>query len=169
MAKTLEPRLVEALSVALRLSTAELTDDLDRVAGVTIDQWRALRNVAGGDGVTMGELSERLQLPAPTCTRIIDAMVDRGLAYRSPGGVDKRRVVVRIAPDGQALLPVLEGLVERHEQRLRDTNLLPVDALIALLADPSRTLEPTHGPTHGPGRGSAAGDTLAEQAVGDAV
>ena len=33
MAKTLEPRLVEALSVALRLSTAELTDDLDRVAG----------------------------------------------------------------------------------------------------------------------------------------
>ena len=165
MAKTLEPRLVEALSVALRLSTAELTDDLDRVAGVTIDQWRALRNVAGGDGVTMGELSERLQLPAPTCTRIIDAMVDRGLAYRSPGGVDKRRVVVRIAPDGQALLPVLEGLVERHEQRLRDTNLLPVDALIALLANPSRT----HGPTHGPRHGSAAGDTLAEQAVGDAV
>jgi DNA-binding MarR family transcriptional regulator len=111
--------LVELLTVTQRrLATgvsAALAED-----GATLDGYRLLRALAPG-GRAMGALVSALQLPAPTLTRLVDAAVDSGLAYRLPDPDDGRKVVVHLAEAGRTRLTRLESLVRAHESALAAT------------------------------------------------
>jgi DNA-binding MarR family transcriptional regulator len=131
--KTRPPRLVDALSVALRLISRPLQETLEREEDVSLDQWRALRSLSADEGRTMGELSERLQIPAASLTRIVDALVDRALVFRHGSAVDRRRVEVLLSDAGAALLVRLEDIALAHEAQYQATTGLAVDDLIAAL------------------------------------
>ncbi|MDK3255787.1 MarR family winged helix-turn-helix transcriptional regulator [Blastococcus capsensis] len=108
--------LVELLTVTHRRVAggvaAALAED-----GATLDGYRLLRALAG-DGRTMGELVAALGLPAPTLTRLVDAAVDRALAYRLPHPDDGRKVVVHLSDPGRDRLRRQEALVRAHESAL---------------------------------------------------
>lgn len=131
-AEPLPPRLVDVLSAALRVMSRSLTEVLEREEGVSLEQWRALRGLASGEGSTMGELVDRLQLPAATVTRLIDGLVDRALVYRHASSVDRRRITVRLSETGRALLHRLEALAAGHEDQLRASGLSLEDLIDAL-------------------------------------
>ncbi|NEK84690.1 MarR family transcriptional regulator [Blastococcus saxobsidens] len=120
--------LVELLTVTQRRVAggvaAALAED-----GATLDGYRLLRALAGG-GRTMGELVAALHLPAPTCTRLVDAAVDQTLAYRLPHADDGRKVVVHLSDPGRHRLRRWEGLVRAHESALAAT--LGADRVAAL-------------------------------------
>jgi DNA-binding MarR family transcriptional regulator len=132
--KARPPRLVDALSVALRLISRPLQETLEREEGVSLDQWRALRSLSTSEGRTMGELSERLQIPAASLTRIVDGLVDRALVFRHGSAVDRRRVEVLLSEAGAALLVRLEDIALAHEAQYQATTGLSVDDLIAALS-----------------------------------
>jgi DNA-binding MarR family transcriptional regulator len=143
--KARPPRLVDTLSVALRLISRPLQETLEREEDVSLDQWRVLRSLSGNEGRTMGELSERLQIPSASVTRIVDGLVDRALVFRHGSAVDRRRVEVLLSDAGAALLVRLEDIALAHEAQYRATAGLSVDDLIAALssvADSASTADP---------------------------
>ncbi|MGY1724963.1 MarR family winged helix-turn-helix transcriptional regulator [Blastococcus sp. SYSU DS0533] len=108
--------LVELLTVTQRRVAAGVAAALAEDGG-TLDGYRLLRALAAG-GRTMGELGAALQLPAPTCTRLVDVAVDQALAYRLPHPGDGRKVVVHLSGPGRARLGRWEALVHAHEAAL---------------------------------------------------
>ena len=127
--------LVELLTVTHRRVargvTAVLAED-----GATLDGYRLLRALAGGNGRSMGELVAALHLPAPTLTRLVDAAVDGALAYRLPDPDDGRKVVVHLSEVGRVRLQRLEALVRAHESALADAlGGERVEALVRALTD----------------------------------
>jgi DNA-binding MarR family transcriptional regulator len=127
--------LVELLTVTHRRVargvTAVLVED-----GATLDGYRLLRALAGGNGRSMGELVAALHLPAPTLTRLVDAAVDGALAYRLPDPADGRKVVVHLSDAGRVRLERLEALVRAHESALADAlGGERVEALVRALTD----------------------------------
>jgi DNA-binding MarR family transcriptional regulator len=137
--KDLPPRLVDTLSTALRMISRPLQETLEREEAVSLDQWRTLRALSSSEGRTMGELSERLQIPAASVTRIVDGLVDRALVFRHGSAMDRRRVEVLLSDAGGALLVRLEDIALAHEAQYRATAGLSVDDLIAALSSVANT------------------------------
>lgn len=130
----LEPRLFDMLTVAHRVIGRSLQAQLESEEGVTIDQWRTLRTLSSESGRTMGELVERLQIPAASLTRLVDGLVDQSLVFRHAGPVDRRRIEVFLSGSGAAMQVRLEELARLHERHYRLAPGLPVSELIAALA-----------------------------------
>jgi DNA-binding MarR family transcriptional regulator len=74
-------------------------------------QYNALRILrgAGAEGVTCGELSERMLTKDPDVTRLIDRLDTRGLITRGRHDADRRVVRTRITQAGLDLLAELDG------------------------------------------------------------
>jgi DNA-binding MarR family transcriptional regulator len=92
-------RLVTQVERAL---TRHLARALELEAS-TVDEWRVLTLLIDGRGRPMSELAEFAMVPAPSLTRLVDRMVSDNLVYRKVDTRDRRRVLVRVAPRGEAL------------------------------------------------------------------
>ena len=86
--------------------------------GVSVDQWRVMRTVAGG-GRPMGELATVLEIPHPTLTRLIDALAEVAFVYRAQSAHDRRRVDVHLSTLGERALHRLNAQAQAHEAALR--------------------------------------------------
>lgn len=107
----LEP-VVRLVTQAERALTRHVARALELEAS-TVDEWRALALLVDGRSHAMSELAEFAMVPAPSLTRLIDRMVSDNLVYRKVDPRDRRRVLVRVAPRGEALhRRVLERLAE---------------------------------------------------------
>ena len=76
---------------------------LDRY-GVNEQQWRVIRVLAEAGELDASEVAERASILAPSLTRMIRAMTERGLIHRARDKGDGRRVMLSVAPAGLALL-----------------------------------------------------------------
>lgn len=76
---------------------------LDR-HGVNEQQWRVIRVLGEAGPLDASEVAERANILAPSLTRMIKAMAERGLIERARDEGDRRRVMLTIAPAGVALL-----------------------------------------------------------------
>ena len=104
--------LVELLDRVDRAVAAALVP-VTAAEGVSRDGWRVLLMLARGGGRSMGEIASHTALPAPTATRVVDKLVDSGLASRRTDPVDRRRVLVHLAANGRAVIERVCGRVER--------------------------------------------------------
>ncbi len=76
---------------------------LDR-HGVNEQQWRVIRVLGEAGPLDASKVAERAHILAPSLTRMIKAMAERGLIERARDAGDGRRVMLSIAPAGVALL-----------------------------------------------------------------
>jgi homoprotocatechuate degradation regulator HpaR len=72
--------------------------------GVNEQQWRVLRVLAEADELDASEVAARANILAPSLTRMIRSMTDRGLIEKGRDDADARRVMLRIAPQGMAVI-----------------------------------------------------------------
>ena len=63
-------------------------------------QWRVLRVLAEEDQLDASEVAARANVLAPSLTRMIRLMVEKGLIEKGRDGADARRVMLKIAPNG---------------------------------------------------------------------
>lgn len=75
-----------------------------RASGVTDQQWRVLRVLSDDGPLDASGIAERALLYAPSVTRIVRELVERGLLSRSGDEGDRRRSVISITSEGQALV-----------------------------------------------------------------
>jgi DNA-binding MarR family transcriptional regulator len=83
-------------------------------------QYNVLRILRGApDGLTCGEIGNRMITRDPDITRLLDRLEKRGLITRCRETRDRRAVLVRIAPEGLNTLSRLDEPVQQeHRDRL---------------------------------------------------
>jgi DNA-binding MarR family transcriptional regulator len=95
------------------------SQDAARQADLTPQQHQALlaiKGFPGRDYASIAELAERLQLRHHSVVGLVDRLVSRRLLRRTPSTTDRRRVELRLTPQGEK---VIEQLSASHLQELR--------------------------------------------------
>ena len=102
----------EAYLNLLRTADALLRKEVELLKeyGLSPTQYNALRILrgAGEQGVTCGELSERMLTKDPDVTRLIDRLETRKLLTRARSDEDRRVVRTRITAEGLELLATID-------------------------------------------------------------
>lgn len=104
------------------------TLSLDQLAAdVTVAQLRVLIILRDGGPSPMGPLAAAARVVPSSATGIVDNLVGRGLVLREADTRDRRRVICRLSPDGQALVDNLwtwgRSQVEKLLEELTDNEL----------------------------------------------
>ena len=79
---------------------------------VTPPQWGVIALLHEGDGMTVGTISQRRAVDAPTITGIIKRLEQNGLVERHNDREDRRVVKVYLTTEGENILRVLNPAVE---------------------------------------------------------
>ena len=101
-------------------------------AKLTPEQYEALlaiRTFSRSDGLTIGELSERLQVKHHSAVSLVNKLVARKLATRQTGQRDRRQVYVKLTSAGAKLLT---SLASEHRRQLRHRSAEMIKALTCL-------------------------------------
>lgn len=99
---------------------------LSSSAQLTPEQYEALlalKAFSAETGLTIGELSERLQVRSHTAVALVSKLESRGLVGRVRGTEDRRQVFVRLNPSGHDLLAEV-AIPHRRELRERSPELI---------------------------------------------
>lgn len=75
--------------------------------GIVISTWFLLRALWEEDGLTQGELGNRIGIVGPTAVAAIKRLVQDGLAVRAPDPSDKRKVKIFLTPKARQLRAAL--------------------------------------------------------------
>ena len=99
------PRYDDSLTIALlrarEVVTARFRDHV-AAAGLTLPQWRVIRALAGGVILDTTTLAKRCVILAPSLSRIIKILSERGLIEQVPTS-DKRQRMIQLTDDGEVL------------------------------------------------------------------
>ena len=100
-------------------------------AGLTAQQHQALLAIRGArsDGVTIGDVADRLAVKAHTMSELVDRMAAAGLVERRRSPIDRRRVALAITTRGERLL---DRLSASHRDELRRMRPLLIQLLASL-------------------------------------
>jgi DNA-binding MarR family transcriptional regulator len=93
----------------LILAGEELRSAMAAHFSVTESETEVLSYLSIEDGLTAGELSERLRLTPSTITAVLDRLDRAGLANRGPHPTDRRRIVITLTPRGSEALAYAQG------------------------------------------------------------
>ena len=103
-------------------------DFLRTTAGLNPEQYEALlaiRGFAAPVGLTISQLSERLQVKHHSAVNIVNRLMERKLVTREAGETDRRRRHVQLTAKGEKLIEELAA-VHRKEIRMRSAELIKV-------------------------------------------
>lgn len=106
-----------------------------KTADLSSNQYNVLRILRGAqEGLTCGEVGDRMITRDPDITRLVDRLEKRGLVARDRDAKDRRIVLVRITPEGLKLLAQLdEPVQEAHHRQLGHLGRTRLRQLAALL------------------------------------
>jgi DNA-binding MarR family transcriptional regulator len=140
--ETAQQELTEALSDFFRAArrargraASEPSPD-----GLSLAQYHLLEPLSSGPR-TNRELAESAGISAPTATRMVDGLLQRGLVTRIDDPVDRRAVVISLTEDGRTALTrkqreyaarrrQIAAALEPHEQKVATDLLRRLAAVI---------------------------------------
>jgi DNA-binding MarR family transcriptional regulator len=99
---------------------------LSTKANLTSEQYEALlalKTLSNKDGLSVGDLSERLQVKHHTAVSLTNKLVVQGLVTKKPGRADRRIVHVKLTKRGGELIESL-ALLHRREMRVRSPEMI---------------------------------------------
>ncbi|MGX7732936.1 MarR family winged helix-turn-helix transcriptional regulator [Rhodococcus sp. 2H158] len=103
--------LVRAARLAAQSIEAVLSSD-----ELNMDHFLVLEALAVRPGLTMAELREQVQTPAPTLTRVVDRLASVAAVYREVDAHDRRKTRVYLSVRGKKLFNRLSASVRDVEQ-----------------------------------------------------
>jgi DNA-binding MarR family transcriptional regulator len=131
---TMLVRAVERLSEAISASIAKVW----RAHGISHAAGNALAVIEGaGRAMTPGEVSQAMHVTSGSITSLVDTLEKRGLVGRASHAEDRRKVLIDITPEGQALLdralPSIQLVVGQLVAGLSDADRRRMFALVEKL------------------------------------
>ncbi|QCL97678.1 homoprotocatechuate degradation operon regulator HpaR [Agrobacterium tumefaciens] len=109
---------------------------------LTEQQWRVIRILGENGMVDASEVAERTFILAPSLTRMIKTLEERGLIEKDKDEADGRRVLLRIAPAGLAIInevtPESRAIYEALERKF---GVEKIDLLLDLLGELADTMD----------------------------
>lgn len=125
--------------IGLIRTGALLRDDMELMLkphGLTEQQFNVLRILRGAEpeGLCRNEIRDRMLNRMSDMTRLLDRLEAAGLVERFRVGDDRRMVMTRITPQGEAVLARLDDEADREqERRLQGLSDDQVAALLELV------------------------------------
>jgi DNA-binding MarR family transcriptional regulator len=104
-------------------------DLLRATAGLSPEQYEALLAIkacSGPRGLTISQLSERLQVKHHSAINIVDRLVERNLIRREASERDRRQRHLKLTPAGERLIQELAAV---HHEELRKRSEEMIKAL----------------------------------------
>ncbi|MGH6988582.1 MAG: MarR family winged helix-turn-helix transcriptional regulator [Stellaceae bacterium] len=102
--------------------------------GVTISQWRYLRELWEEDGLSNGELTRRVGRQGPTTVVAVRLLEREGLVTAVRSATDRRKSLIRLTPRGRRLAatmsPPIRAVNERAMSDLSETEIRTFKRLI---------------------------------------
>ena len=101
-------------------------------AQLTPEQYEALlalKAFSGETGLSVSDLSERLQVKPHTAVSLVDKLEELQFVRRTQGTADRRQVFVSLTPAGSRVLAKV-AVLHRREMRIRSPEM--IDALLRL-------------------------------------
>ena len=91
-----------------------------KTADLTLTQYNVLRILrgAGSEGLSCGEIGERMVTKESDITRLLDRIESRGMISRERPTNNRRVVITRITKEGLRILAELDEPVEKNNKRL---------------------------------------------------
>ncbi len=122
------PQIMRAIRADLRRG---------RDADLSVAQFRTLVYLGRQSGASLSELAEHIGLTLPSMSKLVDGLVDRGLANRAEDPKDRRRLMLCLTGQGQALVEAslhgtqsyLAGILDKLSREQRATIVAAMDAL----------------------------------------
>nr|WP_211112246.1 MarR family transcriptional regulator [Azospirillum soli] len=125
-------RLWLRLSACAVLIGARLRSRLRQEFGTTQPRFDVLSLLdRSPEGLTMGELSKRLMVTNGNVTGIVERLLRDGLVTRAPAASDRRMQLVRIEPEGRAIVQAITAAQRRWLTEM--TNGLSHDEVVQLM------------------------------------
>jgi DNA-binding MarR family transcriptional regulator len=131
---------VAALAGRLRIAAGRIARDgsaQTQADGMTPSRIAALSVLATHGPQRMGELAERMAISAPTVSRLVECLGERGLVERVPDPDDHRATQVRLSAAGTARLTALRergtGLIADRIAGLSPAELAALAAAMDVL------------------------------------
>lgn len=152
---TLPPMLVDDNDLAFRETIYLMALAFDRLhscregfgraLGLTASQFIVLIGTAhrqGKEGVTIRALADHTQLAATHVTTEVGRLIDKGLLTKEANSRDRRSVLVRLSPAGEAAIRAVNPLLRQVNDRLfQDVTRSEFDVVSRFLAKFARNSE----------------------------
>ncbi|MBX3046611.1 MAG: winged helix-turn-helix transcriptional regulator [Anaerolineales bacterium] len=101
---------------------------------LTLPEFRALAYINRNPGCALNELAEFVGVEAPAASKLVESLVQRGLAKREAHAGDRRRVQLSVLPKGQkSIHTVREHTREFLDEQLAALSPKQQEALIAAM------------------------------------
>lgn len=118
---SLDPAQYQALA-GFRLALRRFLAGAERIskdAGLTQQQYQAMLAIKTWPSptMTMGDLADQLLLTHHAAVQLIDRTARAGMVERTPSSTDRRSVILRLTPQGEALIEQLAALHLREVLR----------------------------------------------------
>jgi DNA-binding MarR family transcriptional regulator len=110
--------LEDHLGYWLRFVSNHVSDAFRRKVethGVTVAEWVVLRELWSVGSVNPSQLAEKLGLTRGAISKLVERIVQKGLARREIGNDDRRFQTVTLLPAGRKLVPVLARLADQND------------------------------------------------------
>ncbi len=89
--------------------------------GLTEQQWRIMRVLSERDQLEPWEICNICQILSPSLAGVLARMDDMGVITRSRVPEDQRRVLVRLSPQGEALVEQMAPLIEAQYKLIEES------------------------------------------------
>lgn len=103
--------------VAFSASVHEVSNDMSvdvRSAALTPVQYKILEYIAVSEPVTLSQISECMHMSMPNTSRELRKLGEQRLCEKITDDEDRRKQLIRLSPDGQAMMNEAFGLIERR-------------------------------------------------------
>lgn len=99
------------------------------------EQYNALRILRGSgeQGLPTLDIARRLISRSPNITRLLDKLIEKGLARRDRDAKDRRQAVVRVTPQGRDQLVACDRAVDAVLAKLRSLNAAEMKSAVRIL------------------------------------
>ncbi len=113
--------LLDALSLFSRRTMVAWLPQLTTEIGVTSERFMVMFELSLQPDISLKDLAESLMISPSSLSVMIQSMVEQGLVTRLPDPADRRRVVLRLGPEGEAQFNKAEEyLVEKFQAYLHE-------------------------------------------------
>lgn len=131
----LERFLPYRLSVLTNVVSGAIASVYQRRFGLTIPEWRVIAVLARHPGLSAAEVAAHTRMDAVAVSRAVSRLLRSGRIRRSMSASDRRRSVLQVSPDGEAMYREIAPLALRYEQELLDGLRAPELAVLDTVLD----------------------------------
>ncbi len=101
---TTADQVLEVIPLVMRVIRKEFRSQRD--PELTLPEFRSLAFINRSAGCSLNEVAEHIGLEAPTASKLVENLVQRGLVSRQEDPEDRRRVRLQISPKGKKSIDI---------------------------------------------------------------